>query len=315
MKKEFSLIFYILFAVSIITALAGRVICIRDTRNYDKPQPEFRGPDVIADVFGDTKSEMIYVCYGDASYVNVYSFSGEFLWAVSTPYMRNASFAVDDGKLYIYDYEAYVYDDSDGSFIEHIGEGSLTFYDELDGTEYDEDSDITYNAYNVFITLPDGSVITIVERPWWYWLTNFIVCWCAAMLCGLCIGISIFLDKKRGYKRVRHTCEFKNRRTKVIYNYFRIMSAVNIVYAVANIVVGFYGGILIIGCFPVVIHFILSSIVLYNLIDATPMSYDERTAIDYWKTVSWASIIMVFISVFIATEIAAAIFGDSMAGA
>ena len=102
--KESSLfdkVFSVLFAGAILVGLLTRLACIRDTKNCDQLQPELRFPDVIADVLHDEELGQIYVCYNDASYVNVYTEDGEFLWAVSIPNFRNVDFALLDGRLLV----------------------------------------------------------------------------------------------------------------------------------------------------------------------------------------------------------------------
>ena len=49
------------------------------------------------------------MCYNDANCVNVYTETGEFLWCVSTPYLRNSYFILQDDKLIICDGDAYIY--------------------------------------------------------------------------------------------------------------------------------------------------------------------------------------------------------------
>lgn len=43
-------LFGILIAVSVLTALSGRAVCIRNTNNYDVLQPELFAPDEIRSV-------------------------------------------------------------------------------------------------------------------------------------------------------------------------------------------------------------------------------------------------------------------------
>ena len=79
----------LLFCISILLSLGMRVLSVRDNKDYDVLQPELRFPDLISYVLYEESLAQIYVCYNDASYVNVYSEDGTFLWAVSAPYMRN----------------------------------------------------------------------------------------------------------------------------------------------------------------------------------------------------------------------------------
>ena len=49
----FEKVFYLIFASAILVALLTRLVCVRDTKDYDRLQPELRFPDVIADVLYD----------------------------------------------------------------------------------------------------------------------------------------------------------------------------------------------------------------------------------------------------------------------
>ena len=104
MKKTITIVYLIcacIFIVGIIVGLFGRIICFHDNDNYEVLQEEFKGPDVIAEVFQHDVSKQIYVCYNDASYVNVYNLDGKFLWAISTPYLRNCNFVLTEDTLII----------------------------------------------------------------------------------------------------------------------------------------------------------------------------------------------------------------------
>ena len=118
-KRILFVVFVLIFFTGIAIGLIGRSICTRDNENYQTVQVELFAPDEIATVLHDEDLHQIYVCYNDASYVNVYSEEGRFLWAVSTPYLRNVYFELSNNQLIVYNSaDAYIYDSSNGTFVE-----------------------------------------------------------------------------------------------------------------------------------------------------------------------------------------------------
>ena len=309
-KKNFVLfvIFVGLFLVGIAVGLFGRFLCVRDTKNYSDLQDELFAPDEIATVLQDEGLKQIYVCYNDSSYVNVYTESGKFLWAVSTPYLRNAYFELQDGRLIVYgNDDAYIYDSADGKFIECVKSDDLALEYDWESKVPDgiQEGAIYFDTYQVYKAGAGGTLETIVARPWWYWCFNFAVCWCIGFIGAIGIGIIIFFEKKKDYELVKDKVTLKTKKLKVICNYFRITSAVHIVYAILDIIFGFFGGILCIGIAPLAIHFIVSNIILWNMLDHISASQSEMKVIDFWKTVEIASFVIAFFSVIIAVFIAA----------
>lgn len=296
-----------IFVVGVLLCMIGRILCVRSTENYWDLQPELTAPEEIDKVLHDPDLKQLYVCYNDASYVDVYTESGEFLWAVSTPYLRNTYFELRDDRLIIYNDEAYIYNSADGSFIECVDTDDLNLeYDwENEGADEFEEGEFYFGTYQVYRARSDGSLETVVARPWWHWCFNFGVCGGIAFSGAVGVGITIFLEKKKDYGRVRRHVKMENRRAKVILYYFRITSAVQVVYAILDIIFGFFGGILCIGILPLGIHFIISNIIIWNMIDHISVSQDEATVLDYWKTVELATFIVAFFSVIVAVGIAA----------
>ena len=152
--------------------LALYFLCIRDNETYYKQiQPEFNGPDDIGTVLYEENTQQLYVCYYTASYVNVYSENGDFLWGVSTPYVGSEAFDIrlDSGYLVIDDScQTYFYNAVDGAFIkeaetkEEISQSSLQ-------ENNCENAGYFHNRWQVYRTDELGNVNVIVSRPWWYW--------------------------------------------------------------------------------------------------------------------------------------------------
>lgn len=166
MKKTITIVYLIcacIFIVGIIVGLFGRIICFHDNDNYEVLQEEFKGPDVIAEVFQHDVSKQIYVCYNDASYVNVYNLDGKFLWAISTPYLRNCNFVLTEDTLIISGKVSYIYNCHNGEFIEKINTNDL----KIEDSKYDENDelipgDLVYDTYNVYEYLGNNDYKKIV---------------------------------------------------------------------------------------------------------------------------------------------------------
>ena len=310
-KRIMFILLTVVFAIGIIIGLIGRGICVRDNRNYQATQPELFAPDEIANVLYDENLRQLYVCYNDASYVNVYSVNGDFLWAVSTPYLRNAYFELSLDQLIIYNGDhAYIYNSANGSFIrkEETDKLDLKYDWDQDRTDQFEPNSFYFDTYQVYKCDNDGSLETIVSRPWLYWIFNFGVCWGISFSGAIGIGILIFFESRRKYHTVRKdlsgnedTLFNRNRKGKIILNYFRVTTFTHLFYAMLDIVCGiWFNGILCIGILPLGLHFIISSAVLWNLLDKIIMSNEESKILDYWKLCSIGSFIIAFLSVIVA---------------
>lgn len=293
-------LFGILIAVSVLTALSGRAVCIRNTNNYDVLQPELFAPDEIRSVLYDEETKQLYVCYNDASYVNVYTESGEFLWAVSTPYLRNAYFELQNGRLIIYNEEAYVYNSSDGTFIERVSAEKLglEYGFESDSADNFREGEFYFDSYQVYRANSAGKLETVIFRPWWYWCFNSGVCVGIAFL-GIIAFLLTFIPEKIKDVRELKNFEPSNDEQKLIFDYFRITSAVHIVYAVLNVFSVFFGGILCILLFPLGIHFVISGIILTLKFEKVRATKEERSALEFWRIADFITFIGAFASVFI----------------
>ena len=209
MKKVLPFIYLLcvcVFISGIIVGLFGRLICVRNNENYEVLQKEFKGPDVIAKVFQHNISKQIYVCYNDASYVNVYNSDGDFIWAVSTPYLRNCDFILTNETLIISGKESYVYNCHNGEFIRKTNKDDLNMED----SKYDDNTelmpgDLVYDAYNVYKYLGVDEYEAIIRRPGWHWIfwfpIDYLISFCAAFI----VGVMFLIEKIREYhKEIKH---------------------------------------------------------------------------------------------------------------
>ncbi len=309
-KKRLSFVMYavciILFVSGISIGSIGRGICRIDNQNYTEIQSEMTLPDVISTVWMDEDLKQIYVCYDDADSVNVYTFEGEFLWCVSTPYIRNTYFELQEGKLIIYGEDAYIYNSKKGEFIgkEKAEDLQLGYEWENDQTANISAGELYFDSYQVYMADSDGEMITIVSRPWWHWLFNFGVCWFVSFVGAVGIGINIFIGKKREHDEVKERVVFKTQKAKIIAKYMKITSVVQTIFAVLDIVIACFGTFIGIGIIPIALHFIVSGWFIHNMIYSAASDEAEEKVLRYLHTVEWATMIIAFFSVIIAVGLA-----------
>ena len=304
-KKWLQVILAVVFQAVIVLALLTRVICIRDTKDYEQLQPELKAPDVIATVLHKPDLGQIYVCYNDASYVNVYTEDGTFLWAVSAPYLRNVYFTIRDEKLIIYNGDAYVYDAADGSFLElsDVDTLGLSHDTEEETTGEFEAGTFYYDAYQVYRGTANGEVETIVSRPWWYILTNFVLCWCIAFACAMGFLALRFFDKISAWWSVRREVQFDCKKARVILAYLCTTSVLQILFAAAVIIAAIYHLDISIGLMAVGIHFIVSNWVIWNSLDRIDADKDQQKVLRFWKAFEFATFVAAFFSIIVAQAI------------
>lgn len=300
-----------LFDFGILLVLIGRVACSRSNPNYTELQPESFVPDMIETVLYDEELGQLYVCYNDANCVNVYSESGEFLWAVATPYLRNSEFELLDDKLVIYDWDAYLYDAATGEFIGLEKEENLLLEHNWEEQPEEEPvpGDFCYNAYEVVRVNEDGSLHAIVSRPFWHLVFNPAVGFCIALSGAFGLGVVVFLHNKQGFDDVRKKngkkkFRFTSRKAEIFSRYLKVTSIVQAVYAVLDVIFGFFGGFLCIGILPIALHFIVSCIVIWNQTERMSLNRDEEAVLNYRKTAELATFLAAFFSVIVATMIA-----------
>ena len=314
-KRILFFVFLLMFFTGIAVGFIGRTICRRDNASYQELQSELFAPDEIDTVLHDADLHQIYVCYNDASYVNVYSEDGTFLWAVSTPYFKNAYFELSDTQLIVYDSaDAYIYNSLNGAFIEKKKSDDIDLiYDwENEYTDKFQNGEFYFDTYQVYKAQEDGSLTTVIARPWWYWVFNFGVCWCLSFSGAVGIGILIFLEIRKDWKtlkREKNTSDIntiiENQKVRFVVKYLRVASIIHIIYAILDVLSGiFLDGILCIGIVPLAIHFIISGIVFANMFDCIRITKNEQKIKDYWTALAVGSFVIAFLSVIVAAMLA-----------
>lgn len=295
-----------LFMCSIALGLFGRAFCTRSNDDYKSIHPESFVPDTIATVLHDEELEQIYVCYNDANCVNVYTEDGAFLWCVSTPYMRNSYFELQDNKLIICGGDAYIYDSQNGSFLGIENEENLDLdysWEEEYADQFTEGS-FYFDSFQVYRASADGTLEVIISRPWWHHIFDYSLCLGIAFLGAAGIGASIFWEKKKDYDTVKKTVVFKSRKAEKINKYFIVTTIVHAAYTALNVICALFTDWLIVGIIPLALHMIISSIILWNMKERLSCKSEEMQVIDFWGTAETCSFIIAFLSVIIASAIA-----------
>lgn len=284
MKRILKRVLPVIFALAVLVGLLGRQISTRVTEDYQCLQPEFAGPDMIDTVMYDPQLGQLYICYADANFVNVYTDSGEFRWVVGTPYIRGNQFCLKDGMLVCYGGgTAYRYDGESGTFLGTAGE------EELD-LPYDSErtADFTWDSFQVY----DRAGKVLVDRPAWYWVFDFMVTWCIAAVCGLGLGTLELLDRMEAARKARKQAPLTDRRAKRYRAASIGMIAVHLLYGIVMQLFARQDPWLLLGIFPITIHFILAGWIWLDRPARWDLPAEEYTILRSWRALNIASLIV-----------------------
>jgi len=283
MKRILERILPVIFALSILVGLLGRQISTRVTEDPQSLQPEFTGPDMIETVLYDPQLGQLYVCYSDANFVNVYTDSGEFCWAVGTPYIRGNQFCLKDGMLVCYGGgTAYRYDAAAGKFLGTADEEEMDLPYDSDAAEA-----FAWDSFQVY----DGVGRVLVDRPAWYWVFDFMVTWCIAAVCGLVLGLLELLERMEEAGRVRKKAMLTDRRAKLYRAASIGMIAVHLLYGIAMQFCARLAPWMVLGIFPLTIHFILAGWIWLDRPARWDIPAEEYTILRAWRALNIASLI------------------------
>ncbi len=308
-------LFVVLFVSGILVGMRGEDLSVHDNAAYFMRQSEILVPEEIDTVLYDEDLHQLYVCYNDASCVNVYNEDGRFLWAVSTPYLRSAYFALRDDQLLIYGlFDAYVYRAADGAFLSKasVEDLNLSYEWEKESAEKVEAGGFYFDTYQLYRGEEDGSLTTIVARPRWYWIFNLSF-FGTLSICGA-IGIFtvLFVEHRKRNRAMRealhadrYSVELSDPRATPLLKYFRATVVVHLVYIVLNVILGLlFEGLITILIIPLAIHLVVSLIVLITKLGAIPMTEKEEEIVGYWQTRVIVSFLLAVLSVFIVAMLA-----------
>ncbi len=308
--KGLNVVFTLMFITGVVMCLVSSTLYTDNNANYTEIQSELRTPEPIDCVLVDSKSGMIYVCYCESSAVNVYDEnSGAFLWAVSAPYLRHSYFDLDGKTLTIYGAsEAYLYDSKTGAFLEK-GESDtygLSFeleeYTAIQGEPVP--GEVYYDVYNVYKINSDGSRQMIVTALWWYDLFNVFIWWLVGFSGGLGKGALMLLDKVRQGVTAKRDAEtglsgeqeLTDRAAVFAVRFYKAQSVIHLLAAACFVLFAGTAPKVTLLIFPVALVFILSHIVLDNILEKKMLTDYEKKTVSMWKAVNWGTFIAAFLT-------------------
>lgn len=303
MKKILTIIFSVMFFSGVILGMTGRILSINNNQDYDVIQEEIFTAEEICDVIYD--DNILYVCYNDSSCVNVYTSEREFLWAVSTPYLRNSYFDITEEGLIIYNNDtAYIYNEKNGEFIRKTDSSSLELSFDLKRnkmTSSVEPLNYYYDLYTVYRSGEDNLLTPIIMRPIWIRIFNYTSSFVISAIGAVGIGGLLLINRVK--ERKKYNSDIQNKTILKLKRYIKITVSVQIIYSILNIINAFLSGVFIIFIFPIAIHFIISNIIIQNIKPNEKVSEKDKAIFLMWNSLNWASFIMSFISVIISALI------------
>lgn len=301
-------VFAVLFFIGIAYAMFCGVIVRDDNDYYDEIQSEIETYSKIDTVKIDTENDRIYVCYEQASCVNVYNMYGEFLWAVSTPFVENSRgityFYIDNGRLILDWTDTYVYNAITGGFIEKTYSEKLGILDWRNNWETDHEKDLaaakefgfSFDEYNVYKTDADGNIINyIVEKPSWYIITDQMLGFIIALISAAVLSAVIIINKFKLLQKVPLNKNEMGKLSKIFVAYLRILFSCLIIYSVFNITLAFFNITFLLICiFPVAIVFILT-LILSDILKKR-FNNSEQKVCGMWRIYNIIGFVLAFIS-------------------
>lgn len=307
--KGLNVIFTLMFITGVVMGLVSSTLYTDNNADYTEIQPEFRTPEPIDCVLVDSKSGMIYVCYTESSAVNVYdSGTGTFLWALSAPYLRHSYFDLDGKTLTIYGAsEAYLYDRKTGAFLEKGESDAYGLSFDLEDTTIQGEpvpGEVYYDAHDVFKVNPDGSRSMIVCAPWWADFFNVFIWWLVGFSAGLCKGALMLLDKVRQGVKAKKAAqgdfsgvfELTDKAAVFTVYFYRVESVVNILLGVSFVLLTASVPKVTLLLVPAAIGFILTQIILVNLLDRRILTDYEKKTVSMWRAVNCGTFIAAFLT-------------------
>lgn len=310
--KSLIIIFCVLFFGGIIYSFICNSLYSNDVEYYDKTYNEIDTYSEIETVKADLKNEMLYVCYAHSLCVNVYDFDGVFKWAVAVPTADNSAkgryfYLVDDRLMVECDGNIYVYNSLNGEFFEmsyaeKAGVISLREnYEEYCAEDLQKNTDLgfAFDSYNVYTIAPNGVFTgTIVEKPDWYMLTNYVWGILIAGIGATGTFIISILSALKKYGKAPVDKRKIGKTANAMVNCFKILFAVCLGYSILNIILLLCGhNFTVLGIFPLVVLFTI--IYLINDILSKRFNDTEKRACIIWRNYTVYSFAVAIISILI----------------
>ena len=292
-KKTLRIILISVFILGFVLAFIGRFLSYHSPENYRERQDEIFTPEQITDVW--LSEDNIYLCHRFGSYANVYDRDGNFKWAVSAPYMKNAQFLLTDTELIIFGKEAFVYDVNNGKFIEVRKTDGLdeALNTPTEGTEPQppKAGDLSFSWYKISELQEDGSKVAIITRPAWHIIFNFYLDLLLSAIAAITAALIVYAEKIKAWLTVRGTDVITHEKAANYRVFIITVSVVQTLTAIANI---FIGSTTLVGIMTA--HFLIAGVITYNLIENLSPTEYERKMFDFLKATGIATYNLLFLS-------------------
>lgn len=293
--------------------IANNAFILNDNENYKLKLPEINTADTIDTVKTDPDNDRIYVFYDEAGCINTYNFEGEFVWAVSVPYIKDRDMCyfylknneiIFDNRGTVFKYNAITGDFIGKDYAEDLGlyteKDNYDLYHKQD-IESDRKCGVAFDIYNVYFIDQSGNIIKyIVSKPMVTVIKSTTFGFIISLLSGLALAVIAYLSRLKGLKSIKVIEEEVGMRAKRFKLVLLIVSAVYILIAVLNILFSIFGlPSIAISIFPAAFSFII--LLITNSVIKTKMNKSELkitgTAMHYCVI----SFTLLFISVLIYT--------------
>jgi hypothetical protein len=284
-----SLICATIFLAGIFLCIISFGMSINSNENYEQALPEINTTSSIDTIKIDYSNDRLYVCYANASCVNTYSLDGDFLWAVSIPSHQNGSpdFYLENNKLIIYWYDAYIYDAITGEFVEFVEDER---FDDLEYPYYEDSVRQSPEACGYYYDLTDvytydgnGTIKYIVEKPIYYLLLQPIVGFLISFISIIAIGIIVAIGEIRKIKKSNFNSVVTSSKAKIYIKYLKFLFTITILYSILNIILPIINTDFMVfnmAIIPIVVIFIITGW-LYKLI-THKFSNEEKGVCSKW---------------------------------
>lgn len=306
--KTAILILAILFILGILYSFICNAVFIKnDNQSYKSTLPEINTADTIETVKVNEKSNLIYVCYKQATCINTYDMSGNFKWAVSIPKSDGkniAYFYLNDKDLMIEcDGEVYIYNSNNGKFIKKDFAENYNLVKERDRLDDIIETDaktaqkygITFDAYNVYLNNK-----VIVEKPIYVLFQSDMLGFLISAACGIALGIIAFSSKVKALNKIKINENDIKKGAKIHRGIYITVSALLLIFIIINPILNICKVTDIsVGIFPATFIFIICLIA--NDITKKRYNNSERkyvgTALHYLIIIYTLTIISVFFAI------------------
>lgn len=298
----------VLFILGIVYSFICNAAFIEnDNQSYKSTLPEINTADTIETVKVNEKSNLIYVCYKQATCINTYDMNGNFKWAVSIPKSDGkniAYFYLNDKDIMIEcDGEVYIYNCDNGKFIKKAFADDYNLIDKRNKLDDINAADvktaqkygITFDVYNVYLNNK-----AIVEKPIYVLFQSDTLGFLISAACAIALGIIAFSSKVKALSKIKLNKNEIKKGAKIHRGIYITVSALLLLFIIVNLVLNIFKVTDIsVGIFPATFIFIICLIAN----DITKKRYNNSeqkyvgTALHYLIIIYTLTVISVFFAI------------------